>query len=109
MRSHRSGRVWSGPIHVAEQVGEVLREVGEVTLTGSKHGRLNGTWCWEQIVTVPPSQGAEPLRSSWCAGLRSYWPFNWWHQWSMRDCERLGFAYNYGVMSRPTDYHCPSN
>jgi len=38
--------VWSGMVGTdpcGEQVGEVLEMVGEVTLTGSKHGRLNGT------------------------------------------------------------------
>ena len=43
MRSNGSSRVQSGPICETEQVGEVLGRVGEVTLTGSKHGRLNGT------------------------------------------------------------------
>jgi len=38
MRSNGFSRVQSGPIRETEQVGEVLRGVGEVTLTGSKHG-----------------------------------------------------------------------
>jgi len=32
-----------GPTLETEQVREVLRGVNEVTLMGSKHGRLNGT------------------------------------------------------------------
>jgi len=43
MRSNGSSQVRSGPICETEQVGEVLGGVGEVTLTGSKHGQLNGT------------------------------------------------------------------
>ena len=39
----RSSRIRSGLIPETEQVREFLRGVGEVTLMGSKHGRLNGT------------------------------------------------------------------
>jgi len=38
MRPNGSGRVQSGLIHGAKQHGEVLRGVGEVTLTGPKYG-----------------------------------------------------------------------
>ena len=38
MSSHGFSQVQSGPIHETKQVGEVLRGVGEVMLTGSKHG-----------------------------------------------------------------------
>jgi len=43
MRSNGPGRIWSEPIHETEQVGELLRGVGEVRLTGPKYERLNGT------------------------------------------------------------------
>jgi len=43
MRSNGSSRVRLGPICETEQVREVLGGVGEVMLTGSKHGQLNGT------------------------------------------------------------------
>jgi len=39
----RSSRIRSGLIRETAQVGEFLRGVGEVTQSGSKHGRLNGT------------------------------------------------------------------
>jgi len=43
MMPTRSSRIRSGPICGTNQVGEVLRGVSEVTLTGSEYGRLNGT------------------------------------------------------------------
>ena len=43
MRSNGSSRVQLGLIRETKQVREVLRGVGEVTQSGSKHGRLNGT------------------------------------------------------------------
>src|SRR5882724_2162648 len=60
-------------------------------------------------MTVPPSQGAEPLQSRCCAGLWLCWRLDWWHRWSMRNCKHLGFAYNYRTMSRLTDHHFPLN
>ena len=43
VRTKGSSWVQLEPISGTEQVREVLRAVGEVTLTGSKHGQLNGT------------------------------------------------------------------
>ena len=43
MRPNGSSQVLMGPICGTEQVREVLRGVGEVTLKGPKYRQLNGT------------------------------------------------------------------
>src|SRR5882724_5230076 len=59
----RSSQIQSGLICETAQVGEFLRGVGEVMQSGSKHGRLNGTQHWEQIVTVPPPKVLSPCEA----------------------------------------------